>query len=116
MEILGLSFAGSATDKPDEMSAFVEETLGLRKVEVGGVPANMYELADGAYFAVAGPRGGGDTSRTIGFRVANVDEAVEELQRAGIETTEPNENDIARYAHFTAPDGKLYELVQVLSA
>jgi len=112
MEILGLVFAGSATGRREVMAAFVAETLGLPRVEVGGVSADMFALPDGSRFAVAGPREMGDTSRTIGFRVADLDAAVAELRAAGVEVDEPAANDDQRYVHFRAPDGKLYELVE----
>lgn len=94
------------------MTRFVSEQLGLGRVAVGGVSADMFELPDGSHFAVAGPRELGETSRTIGFRVADLDEAVAELRAAGVEVDEPAGNDRQRYAHFRAPDGKLYELVE----
>jgi catechol 2,3-dioxygenase-like lactoylglutathione lyase family enzyme len=95
-----------------EMAQFVRETLGLEPVQVGGVDADMFELPDGSRFAVADPRGTGDTSRTIGFLVEAVDGAVAELLAAGVEVGEPAQNDLQRYVHFRAPDGKLYELVE----
>jgi len=111
MELLGLVFAGTATDRRAEMAGFVEVVLGLRRVAAGAV--DMFELPDGARFAVAGQRQGGrPTSRTIGFLVADLDPAVAELRAAGVEVAEPAENDRHRYAHFIAPDGGLYELVQ----
>ena len=72
----------------------------------------MFGLPDGSFFAVAGPREMGETSRTIGFLVADLEAAVAELRAAGVEVDEPAENDRHRYVHFRAPDGKLYELVQ----
>jgi len=71
-----------------------------------------YAPPDGAFFAVAGPREMGDTSRTIGFLVADLAAAVDELRAAGVEVDEPAANDRHRYVHFRAPDGKLYELVE----
>ena len=53
----------------------------------------------------------GDTSRSIGFLVADLDEAIAELRGAGVEVDEPAANDRHRYVHFRAPDGELYELV-----
>ena len=73
MEILGLVFAGSATDRRPEMARFVADVLGLEPAPTGGVSADMFALPDGAFFAVAGPREMGDTSRTIGFLVADLD-------------------------------------------
>jgi catechol 2,3-dioxygenase-like lactoylglutathione lyase family enzyme len=112
MEVLGLVFAGSATDRRPEMAAFVGDVLGLRSAPVGGVSADMFGLPDGSFFAVAGPREMGETSRTIGFLVADLEAAVAELRAAGVEVDEPAENDRHRYVHFRAPDGKLYELVK----
>jgi glyoxylase I family protein len=112
MEVLGLVFAGSATDRRPEMAAFVGAVLGLEPAPAGGVSADMFGLPDGAFFAVAGPREMGETSRTIGFLVADLEAAVAELRAAGVEVDDPAENDRHRYVHFRAPDGKLYELVQ----
>jgi len=112
MQILGLVFAGTATRQRAEMARFVEDTLGLQRVEIGGVDADAFALPDGSNFAVADPRGMGNTARTIGFQVDNLDHACAELRAAGIEVDEPAGNDRQRYAHFRAPDGKLYELVE----
>ena len=112
MEILGLVFAGSATDKRPEMARFAADVLGLERAPAGGAGADMFALPDGAFFAVAGPRDMGDTSRTIGFLVADVGAAVAELRAAGVEVGEPAANERHRYVHFRAPDGKLYELVE----
>jgi glyoxylase I family protein len=112
LRILGLVFAGTATDRRAQMVRFAAETLGLERLEVGGVEADMFALPDGSYFAVADPRGMGDTSRSVGFLVADLDEAVIELRKAGVDVGEPAKNDRHRYVHFRAPDGKLYELVE----
>jgi len=114
MEILGLVFAGTATRERAAMARFLEETLGLPRVDVGGVSADRFALPDGAQLAVADPREGGETSRTIGFRVADVDAAAAELRATGVDVSDPMSNDRQRYAHFRAPDGKLYELVEEL--
>ena len=112
MRVLGLVFAGSATAERAAMAKFVGDVLGLERAQVGGVEADMFALPDGARFAVADPRGMGDTSRSIGFRVEDLANAVAELRAAGIEVDEPAENGESRYVHFRAPDGKLYELVE----
>jgi catechol 2,3-dioxygenase-like lactoylglutathione lyase family enzyme len=91
MEIRGLVFAGAS---------------------VGGVNADMFALPDGSFFAVAGPREMGETSRTIGFLVADLAAAVDGLRAAGVEVDEPAANERHHYVHFRAPDGKLYELVE----
>src|SRR5215210_2935747 len=112
MRLLGLVFAGTATEQRAAMARFARETLRLERVEVGGVEADLFALPDGSHFAVADPRGMGDTSRSIGFRVDDLDAAVAELRAAGVDVGEPAENDRHRYVHFRAPDGNLYELVE----
>src|SRR3954453_3929479 len=94
------------------MVRFSTETLGLERIRVGGAEADMFALPDGSLFAVADPRGMGDTSRSLGFLVDDLDAAAAELRRAGVEPGEPVQNARHRYLHFRAPDGKLYELVQ----
>jgi catechol 2,3-dioxygenase-like lactoylglutathione lyase family enzyme len=112
LRVLGLVFAGSPTERRAEMVRFALEILGLEPIEIGS-SADMFALPDGSYFAVAEPRAMGDTSRSVGFLVADLDEAIAELRSAGVAVGEPGENDRHRYAHFRAPDGKLYELVEV---
>lgn len=114
MHILGLAFAGTATGQRAEMARFVLETLRLEPVQVGGVAADMFVLPDGSHFAVSDPRGMGETSRSIGFQVESLDEAMAELRAAGVDVGEPAENERHRYVHFRGPDGKLYELVEKL--
>jgi len=112
MRILGLVFAGSATENRAEMATFLRTTLGLEQVEDSGSEAEMFELPDGSRFAVADVAGLGDTSRSIGFRVASLDDAISSLRSAGVDVDEPAVNERHRYVHFRAPDGHLYELVE----
>jgi catechol 2,3-dioxygenase-like lactoylglutathione lyase family enzyme len=94
------------------MAAFVRDVLALPQVDVAGASADMFELPDGSRFAVSGPREMGETSRTLGFLVADLDAALAELRVAGYWTDEPARNELYRYAHFRPPDGQLYELVE----
>jgi glyoxylase I family protein len=113
VEILGLVFLGSATPHREAMTAFVRDTLGLSLVDAGTAEADMFTLPDGSGFAVSDEReDGGDTSRTVGLLVADLDTAVTELRAAGVAVDDPQHNDRYRYAHFVAPDGELYELVE----
>ena len=112
MKILGLVFAGTATDSRPEMAKFVRDVLGLADVDVVGASADMFDLPDGSRFAISGPREMGETSRTIGFLVADLDVALAELRKAGVWTDEATHNELYRYAHFRPPDGQLYELVE----
>jgi len=113
MQILGLVFAGSATPHRPAMARLARDVLGLAPVTDPGVDADVFDLPDGSRFAVADEREpGGGTSRTIGFLVADLDDAVRELRAAGVDVDDPQQTDRQRYAHFVAPDGGLYELVQ----
>ena len=113
MRIRGLVFAGSATDRRGEMAAFAADVLGLTPDEDPSVEADLFALPDGSRFAVADPRGMGETSRSIGFLVDDLDAAVAELRAAGAWVAEETgENAAERYRHFRAPDGELYELIE----
>lgn len=112
MRILGLVYAGSSTGNREALVRFTAETLGLERVEVEGAEADMFALPDGALFAVSDPGGMGETSRSIGFLVESLDEAIADLRAAGVDVDEPATNDRHRYVHFRAPDGELYELVE----
>lgn len=114
MSILGLTFAGSATPRRREMTNFLRDTLGLNSVEVDVVEADLFRLPDGSLFAVASPGGMGDTARSIGFLVEDLDNMIAMLTDAGIEVGHINHNARDRYVHFRAPDDQLYELVERL--
>jgi glyoxylase I family protein len=96
------------------MVQFVTDVLCLPRRHVRGVDADLFGLPDGSSFAVAPPAAMGDSARSLGFLVADLDEAVAELHAAGVETDAPTRNAVERYVHFTAPDGHLYELVERL--
>lgn len=112
MRVLGICFAGTSTAERQPMAKFVSEVLGVASRQVEGVEADLFELPDGSSFAVASPGGMGHSARSLGFLVASLDDAVTELNAAGIATDAPATNEIERYIHFTAPDGHLYELVE----
>lgn len=114
MRVLGICFAGTSTEVRLPMTRFVGEVLGLPQVQVDGVEADLFRLPDGSSFAVASPGGMGESSRSLGFLVADLDEAIAELAAGGVATDAPAENARERYVHFTAPDGHLYELVERL--
>jgi glyoxylase I family protein len=115
MEIQGLVFAGTATPHRAAMTAFVTDVLGLAPTSSDPDYADMFTLRDGSGFAVSDEREpGSGTSRTVGFLVADLDGAVTELRTHGTTVDEPDGNEEYRYAHFVAPDGDLYELVQRL--
>ena len=113
MDVLGIVFAGTATTARARMTAFVRDVLALVPAEVDGVEADLFDLPDGSSFAVASPQGMGATDRSVGFLVADVEQAASELRGAGVPVDEVvSGNARERYVHFTAPDGQLYELVE----
>jgi glyoxylase I family protein len=116
MRVLGLTFAGTSTERRAEMTDFLRDVLSLPAVRVEGVEADVFLLPDGSIFAVASPGGMGDSARSIGFLVDDLDDAAQVLGAAGLEVDEPSSNDRDRYVHFRAPDGHLYELVERLPA
>lgn len=97
------------------MGRFVQSVLGLTPAADAENPdtAVFFDLPDGSRFGVADEREpGGGTSRSIGFLVADLDQATAELRSAGVAVDDPVSTGRQRYAHFTAPDGALYELVE----
>lgn len=112
MRVLGLVFAGTSTEARPAMSVLLEQTMGLKRVQVAGVEADLFRLPDGSHVAVASPGGMGETVRSIGFLVEDLDEAIGTLVRAGVRTGAVNRNGVGRYTHFRAPDGQLYELIE----
>jgi catechol 2,3-dioxygenase-like lactoylglutathione lyase family enzyme len=117
MVISGIVFGGTSTDARPQMSAFVEAVLGVQRIQVDGVEADLFELPDGSAFAVSSVGGMGETERSLGFLVDDVEAASAELRAAGIETDEEiSANARQRYVHFRAPDGQLYELIEQVNA
>jgi hypothetical protein len=93
VRILGLVFAGTATERRAETARFLQETLGLTPAQDSGVEADLFELPDGSRFAVADPGGMGTSTRSVGFLVESLEDAVASLRAAGVECDEPAEND-----------------------
>jgi glyoxylase I family protein len=112
VKVLGLVFAGTATDRRPQMVTFVEDVLGLERAHVEGAEADLFELPDGSLFAVSTSLGTGTRERTIGFLVDDLDAAIAELRAAGIEPESGiAQNERMRYVHVRDPDGKVYELI-----
>ena len=112
MEIKGIVFAGSATTEREETRAFFSKVLSMQPRPLEGYPADVFEFPDGSAFGVVQVPSKELARRTIGFLVDDLDAGLAELREAGIEVGDVGENRLGRYAHFTAPDGHLYELVE----
>ena len=112
MEVLGLTFVGTFSPSRPEMAAFARVVLGLVPQDARGMDADVFALPDGTTLAVTGSDDG-ESGRTIGLLVRDLDGALAELRAAGVVTDdEVSSNDRERYVHFWAPDGQLYELVE----
>lgn len=111
MEITGLGWCGTRTDRPQELAHFYEHVLGLRPVHTEP-DVRIFELPDGRLVEVFGEGYPGKehltTGPVAGFAVRDLPAAVDELRRAGIELLgEPGPT----WQHFRGPDGNVYELV-----
>jgi catechol 2,3-dioxygenase-like lactoylglutathione lyase family enzyme len=111
MEITGLGWCGTRTDRPGELADFYEHVLGLRLAHAEP-DFWVFELPDGRHVEVFGAGYPGkehfSTGPVAGFAVRDLPTAVDELRRAGIELLgEPGPS----WQHFRGPDGNVYELV-----
>jgi len=117
MKILGLDWVGTRTRHFRETVAFFEQTLGL-PVGVRQDEFVRLDLPDSSCLEVFGP---GDTDHlyfttgpVVGFLVEDIDAARHDLWRHGIELlgSTGGEAGAARWQHFRAPDGYVYEVVE----
>jgi catechol 2,3-dioxygenase-like lactoylglutathione lyase family enzyme len=111
MEITGLGWVGTRTDRSVELAAFYENVLGLRPVHTEpGFWA--FTLANGRSVEVFSPgypgKGHFTTGPVAGFAVRDLPAAVDELRAAGIELLGQAG---PTWQQFRAPDGNVYELV-----
>ena len=111
MEITGLGWCGTRTDRSRELAYFYEHVLGLRLVHTEP-DFWVFELPDGRHVEVFGDGYPGkehfSTGPVAGFAVRDLPAAVTELERAGIELLgEPGPT----WQHFRGPDGNVYELI-----
>ena len=115
MRITGLVFVGTRTGARAPMTRFVRDVLGLASTEQSELDADLFDLPDGSTFGVASaaePKG----ERTVGFCVEDLEVAAAELRAANVQVDDTiATNERFRYVHFRAPDGMLYELVELRS-
>lgn len=111
MDIIELGWSGIRTPNAEEMARFYEHVLGLRLV-YQEPEFWVFTLPNGRNVEVFGPGYPGKdhftTGPVVGFAVADLPAAVDELRAAGVELVgEPGPS----WQHFRAPDGNIYELV-----
>lgn len=110
MEVTGLGWVGTRSERCEVLVEFYESVLGLRPVHTER-DFWVYRLPDGRHVEVFGQDYPGknhfDTGPVVGFAVRDLPGAVEELRTAGVELLgEPGPT----WQHFRGPDGNVYEL------
>lgn len=109
MDVLGLCWLGTHTERYRQMVAFLGTVLGLDLIHQEHDFA-VFRLPDGSKVEVFGPESVYNqhfsTGPVGGFLVPDVHAATEELRAAGVEIVqEPGAN---HWAHVRGPDGRLY--------
>jgi catechol 2,3-dioxygenase-like lactoylglutathione lyase family enzyme len=116
MRVRGLTWVGTKTSNYDAMRMFFRDVLGL-PIHLEQPDFTDFELPNGDTIELFGP---GDqetdhftTGPVVGFFVDDIDEARAELEASGTvqffgETVKADDG--WSWAHFTAPDGHIYEL------
>ena len=114
MNVKGIVWLGTRTERFVQMNAFCRDLLGLsqRLLEPGFA---VYELPNGDLFEVFGPDSSYNefmTHPVAGFLVDDIVAARAEMEAKDIEFLGPIEGDTDDYkwTHFRAPDGFVYEL------
>jgi catechol 2,3-dioxygenase-like lactoylglutathione lyase family enzyme len=112
VELRGVVWLGTRTDRFAEMVEFAETVLGLERKR-GENGLCVFELPDGDTFEVFDrqhPGGGHPDGVAGGFLVDDAETAADELRAAGAEVSELRSAGPFRWAYFRAPDGNLYEV------
>jgi catechol 2,3-dioxygenase-like lactoylglutathione lyase family enzyme len=116
LRISGVIWAGTRTDRYEEMVAFARDVLGM-KIEEEDEGLTLFRLPDGDALEVFDPDadGGGhpQSDRVVaGLLVEDLDAARDELQDAGAEVRPGGSDPTASWFYFRAPDGNLYEMIE----
>ena len=115
MQVQGLSWVGVRTDHAADQARFIEETLGV-PVAHHEKGFWVFDLPDGGRIELFDQDTAGkehfSTGPVVGFLVADLAAAVDELRSAGVELLgEPGPT----WQHFRGPDGQVYELTSRLA-
>ncbi|MCU1443612.1 MAG: hypothetical protein JWQ59_1762 [Cryobacterium sp.] len=110
MDISRLGWAGTRTNRGQELADFYQHVLGLR-LDYTEPGFWVFELPNGTHIEVFGLDYPGKehftTGPVIGFTVSDLPGAVTELQAAGVELLgKPGPT----WQHFRGPDGNVYEV------
>jgi catechol 2,3-dioxygenase-like lactoylglutathione lyase family enzyme len=119
MRVLSLAWVGTRTAEYTATVSFFADVLGLG-VHASESDFAVLEVPDGAtveVFGRASPYNRHLTHPVAGFLVSDLQEAVAELQAAGVEIVlDVQGGETRSWIHFRAPDGFVYELVEDRSA
>lgn len=116
MKVTGLGWAGTKTAKDTDMVSFLTEVMGMDAHEASP-GLHVFCMPDGSYFEVFGPEDEAHehftTGPVIGFRVDDLDDAVETLDIAGVQLLGGQRYHSGHgWMHFRGPDGNVYEVFQ----
>jgi catechol 2,3-dioxygenase-like lactoylglutathione lyase family enzyme len=110
MDITGLGWYGTRTQRVEQMAHFYHDVLGLTPLP-DEPELKRFQLADGRHIEIFSPdypdREYFDTGPVVGFAVRDLPGAVEELRSAGVELLGEGG---PTWQHFRGPDGNVYEL------
>ncbi|HEX6230597.1 MAG TPA: VOC family protein [Actinomycetota bacterium] len=112
MEIKGLVWVGTATDRYDDTVAFFRDVLGMTTFHTSD-HLTVLKLATGDWVEVFGPGhehfAEFDRGPVVEFLVDDLDAARSELEGRGVEFLHANHTwgDFS-WAHFRGPDGSIY--------
>lgn len=114
MEIKGLVWAGTATDRYEETVAFFRDLLGL-SVFHQSPNLTVLKMESGDWVEVFGPghehHGEFDTGPVVEFLVDDLEAARAELEGKGVQFLHENHSwGDYTWAHFRGPDGNIYGL------
>ena len=110
----GLSWIGTCTDRPQQMSRFLADVLGIPVVE-RAAGYTMHAVADGSQIEVFTAAGREHRCLTTGpvpgVLVDDVPATAARLRAAGVELLGPTQEEHGHARqHFRAPDGHIWEV------
>jgi catechol 2,3-dioxygenase-like lactoylglutathione lyase family enzyme len=115
LRVLSLVWVGTRTTEYAATVDFFKDVLGLG-VHSTEPDFAVLEVPDGATVEIFGPTSPYNqhlVHPVAGFLVDSLDDALEELDAAGVEIVLPAQRgDVRSWVHFRAPDGFVYELVE----
>jgi catechol 2,3-dioxygenase-like lactoylglutathione lyase family enzyme len=116
MNVKGIAWLGSPTDRYDEMRRFAVDVLGLRP-RIDQTDFAVFDLPDGDVFEIFGPRALADEHQFMrgpvaGFLVDDVAAARAEMETKGVLFIGPlhGSSEEGGWSHFFGPDGHVYEI------